>query len=232
MSGATGAGFYGSYQRFKDYRRPSLGSKQVARFDVECWRPMAMSPGQVVLEIGCGTGLFLAYLKAKGVSDLIGIDVDGAVADYLPQGMASHFRAGDVREFLNAGAEGRTFDRVFLLDVLEHFSADDGVRLLEAIGKVLKPGGRILVRLPNMGSPWGANYQYGDLTHRTGYNPTSLRQLAIAAGFACTACLPHEQGSSVRRLLDRAFHGLLRRILMTPPEIWTANFYGVLEKAG
>jgi SAM-dependent methyltransferase len=226
----AGPGFYGSYQDFKDYRRPSLGRKQIARFDAECWTPMAMAPGQAVLEIGCGTGLFLAYLKAKGVSELIGIDVDGAVADHLPEGTRPYFRAGDVRAFLDAGAEGKTFDRAFLLDVLEHFSAEDGAALLASIGKVLRPGGRILVRLPNMGSPWGANYQYGDLTHRSGYNPTSLRQLAIASGFVCTACLPHEQGSPSRRFLDRAFHGLVGRLIMTPPEIWTANFYGVLEK--
>jgi SAM-dependent methyltransferase len=223
-------GFYASYARFKDYRRPDLQPKHIRRFDRAYWRNATLEPGQAVLEIGCGTGQFLAYLAAKGITELVGIDQDSALGAYLPEAVAPNFRAVDVFEFLAGGAEGKRFDRVFLIDVLEHFTPDDGHRLLGALSAVLNPGARVVVRLPNTGSPWGGAYQWGDLTHRAAYNPISLRQLALAADYGVVAVHPVLEGSPFRQAADRMLQGLLGRILMTPPEIWTANFVAVLEK--
>ena len=227
---STNADFYATYGRFKDYATPRLTAKDVRRFDSAFWQPAACRPDMAVLEVGSGTGLFLAYLAEKGVADFLGIDLDPALAPHVPPAVAAHFLSADVRQFLEDGAQGRTFDRVALFDVLEHFAPAEGVRLLQGLAAVLRPGGRIVVKVPNMGSPWGLGYQYGDLTHAAAYNPNSMRQLALAAGFVCTACYPHCQGSPSRRLRDSLVHGLLSRLLATPPEIWSANFFAVLER--
>jgi SAM-dependent methyltransferase len=224
------SGFYASYARFKDYRRPTLEPKHIRRFDREFWDIVAMEPGQAVLEIGCGTGQFLAFLAAKGITELVGIDQDPALGAYLPEAIAPNFTAVDVFEFLAGGADGKRFDRVFLIDVLEHFTPDDGHLLLQALSAVLRPGARLVVRLPNTGSPWGGAYQWGDLTHQAAYNPISLRQLALAAGYGVIAVHPALEGSPFRQVADRLLQWFLGRILMTPPEIWTANFVAVLEK--
>lgn len=223
--------FEATYRHFKAYATPELTAKHVRRFDDEFWTPAGCSASMSVLEVGCGTGLFLAYLEAKGVGDFLGIDKDPALAGHLPATVAGKVSFVDVWEFLERGAGGRRFDRVVMTDVLEHFTAPDGVRLLKLLADILNGGGRVVVRVPNMGSPWGPGYQYGDLTHKAAYTPGSLRQLALAAGYTCRAAYPHRQGSPVRRVLDRAFHGLLDRILSAPPEIWSANFYAVLEPA-
>lgn len=223
-------GFYDSYHAFKTYQRPVLKDKHARRYDREFWQPLECRSDMAVLEIGCGTGLFLAYLKAKGVSDFIGIDLDPELAPHIPEAAAAHFRAGDVREFLKGGAEGRRFDRVALYDVLEHFTAEEGADLLRTLAAVLDPGARLLIKVPNMASPWGAQFQFGDLTHRTGYNPSSLRQLALASGYVCTRCFPHLLGSPARQVLDGLLHGLLGKLVMTPPEIWSANVFAIFEK--
>ncbi len=229
MADRDAVDFYGTYARFKDYAVPRLQAKHVARFDREFWEPTACTPDKAVLEVGCGTGLFLAYLREKGVTDFLGIDRDPAVADHLPPGIAGNFRAIDVEAFLAGGADGRRFDRVALFDVLEHFTPEDGVRLLRSLASVLNPDARLLIKVPNMASPWGGQFQYGDLTHKAAYNPTSMRQLAEAAGYQCTHVLPHLLGSPTRQVLDRLVHGTLGRLLMTPPEIWSANFFAVLR---
>jgi 2-polyprenyl-3-methyl-5-hydroxy-6-metoxy-1,4-benzoquinol methylase len=223
--------FEATYRRFKGYATPVLAAKHARRFDDEFWAPSGCDSTMSVLEVGCGTGLFLAYLEAKGVADFLGIDKDKDLAGHLPQAVAANVRLIDVLDFLEQGADGRRFDRVVMTDVLEHFSAPDAVRLLRLLAGVLKVGARVVVRVPNMGSPWGAAYQYGDLTHKAAYTPESMRQLALAAGYACSAVYPHRQGSPTRRVLDAAFHGLLARLISAPPEIWTANFYAILDPA-
>ena len=221
--------FYDTYARFKDYRSPRLEAKHVAAFDREFWTPAACAPGMAVLEIGCGTGLFLAYLRHKGAGEIVGIDRDPALAAHVPAEVREAFRVADLWGFLEAGAGAARFDRVALFDVLEHFTPEEGLKLLGLVAGVLGVSGRVVAKMPNAASPWGAGYQYGDLTHRTAYTPDSLRQLALTAGYSVRACYPHLTGSPVRRLLDPLFHGVLSRVLMTPPEIWTANFLAVLE---
>lgn len=230
--GTGGRDFYAGYAAFKGYAPPALSAKQALRLDAEVWRPAQCRADMAFLEIGCGTGLFLAYLAGKGVADFTGIDADAAVAAHIPPALAPHFRAGDAFAYLAGEGADKRFDRVVMLDVLEHFSAQDGARLLEALAPVLAPAARIVVRVPNMASPWGGQYQWGDVTHKAAYAPGALRQLAGAAGYACLACHAHRQGSPVRRFLDGALTALLKRALMTPPEIWTANFYAVLARAG
>ena len=221
--------FYATYSGHKAYGTPTLSAKNVCRFDREFWYPAQCSPALSVLEVGCGTGQFLLYLKEKGVGDFLGIDRDEALAAHVPAAVAENFRAEDVRRFLNENTNGRTFDRVVMFDVLEHFTPEEGVRLLKSLAGVLAPGGKVLVRVPNMASPWGAIYQYGDLTHRAAYTPDSMRQLARAAGFGCVRCYAQVRGSRSRRFLDGGFHAILGKVLMTPPEIWSANFHALLE---
>jgi 2-polyprenyl-3-methyl-5-hydroxy-6-metoxy-1,4-benzoquinol methylase len=222
--------FYGSYESFKNYSRPTLKAKHARRYDAEFWEPLACRPEMAVLEIGCGTGLFLAYLKSKGVSEFIGIDLDPALAPHIPPEVADRFRAGDVRDFLKAGAEGRRFDRVAMYDVLEHFTHEEGAELLRSLSAVLNPGAKLLIKVPNMGSPWGGQFQFGDMTHKAGYAPSGLRQLALASGFTCSRCFPHRLGSPSRQVLDRLLHGVLGKLVMTPPEVWSANVFAVFDK--
>ena len=223
--------FYKDYASFKSYQRPVLKSKHIRRFDRDFWQPMECRVDMSVLEVGCGTGLFLAYLKTKGLAEVLGIDQDKELASYIPEIAADHFRAGDIWEFLDKGVEGRTFDRIVMMDVLEHFSAVDGQNLLKGLSAILKPEGRILIKVPNLSSPWGLQHHFGDLTHMTGYTPVSMRQLALSAGLSCQGCYPHREGSPMRQFWDRVLHGLFARMLMTPPKIWTANFYAILSKA-
>ena len=224
----TAPGFYGSYASFKGYATPEVGPKEIRRFDADVWRPGACAAGMAFLEIGCGTGAFLAYLAAKGVGRFVGIDHDPALATVVPAAVRGHFACRDVWEVLDDPALG-PFDRVVALDVLEHFTPEDGCRLLAAIRPRLAPGGRVVLKLPNAASPWGLQYQFGDLTHRTAFTPSSLRQAADAAGLAATAILPQRQGTRRRMITDAVFHRVLSWALLTPPPIWTANMVAILE---
>ena len=221
-------GFYGTYASHKGYVTPQLGAKQIARFDGEIWGPAQCAAGHSFLEIGCGTGAFLAYLRAKGVERLLGIDHDPALAGIVPEAVRDNFLCRDVWQVLADDSLGR-FDRVVLLDVLEHFDATEAARLLQAVRGRLAEGARVVLKVPNGGSPWGMAYQYGDLTHRTVFAPISIRQLADAAGFAAPLIYGQRQGSRRRMVTDALVHGFLSWALLNPPEIWSANLYAVLQ---
>ncbi len=221
-------GFYGTYASYKGYTTPEVGAKQARRFDAEIWAPADCHAAMSFLEIGCGTGAFLAYLRGKGVARLLGIDHDPALAGVVPQAVRGDFACRDVWDALADPGLG-PFDRVVMLDVLEHFPPEEALRLLQAIRARLAPGGRVVLKVPNAACPWGLQYQFGDLTHRTAFAPLSLRQLADAAGYGAAMLYPQRQGTRRRMITDAVVHRFLAWALLTPPEFWSANLYAVLK---
>ena len=227
--GDAAPGFYGSYASYKEYLTPVLGKKQIQRFDKLIWEPGHCQPNMRFLEVGCGTGEFLSYLAAKGCHEFIGIDHDPALRSIIDENVRGHFVCRDIWEALGDSSTGQ-FDCIVALDVLEHFSPEESLRLISSFKERLVPQGRMVIKVPNASCPWGLQYQFGDLTHRTAFNPFSMRQLADAAGMDVIALLPHRQGTRRRMITDYLIHRFLSWALLTPPTIWTANFVSILQK--
>lgn len=122
-----------------------------------------------VLDVGCGTGGFLAFL-AERLPDArrTGIELDARrAAEARERDPAAHIHASDALEALD-GLEG-AFDLVTLWDVFEHMQAP--VRLLGALGRILAPGGVIYVQtiherslLPTLGR-WSHRLSGGRLSY-------------------------------------------------------------------
>ena len=220
--------FYESYATYKAYETPAMSRKTMRRYDDMVWGPGSCQASMRFLELGCGTGAFLSYLAAKGCAHFVGVDHDPALASVLPQNVADHFVCGDIWEFLADPRVG-TFDRIVAMDVFEHFSAEDALRLLQVLKGILNPGGKLILKVPNAACPWGLQYQFGDLTHRTAFTPHSIRQLADAAQMDAARVFAVRQGSRRRMVTDALLHRFLSWALLTPPEIWTANFVAVLD---
>jgi SAM-dependent methyltransferase len=107
--------------------------------------------GRRVLEVGCGTGTYTVPLARAG-HELVSVDIDpayAAAATQATKGMAAvtvrHADATDPAVDL-----GEAFDSVILFDVLEHIEHD--VALLSRLRARLKPGGRIVLKVPAMKS--------------------------------------------------------------------------------
>lgn len=222
--------FYETYGASKQYTTPDLTPKHIRRFDREIWQPAGLATNMHCLEIGCGTGQFLLYLHEKGITNLKAVDHDASLEPVIPAAVRDRFEAADVWAFLENAGDAPTYDRIFMFDVFEHFVPEDGLKLLNGLKARLKPGGAIILKMPNASSPWGMQFQYGDLTHLAAYTPDSIRQMAVAAGMHCTSCWPHLLGSRSRRRLDKLLQAVLDRIVATPPEIWEGNFYARIDK--
>ena len=211
--------------------RPQVKGKHLRQFDREFLRPAAAEPSMSVLEIGCGTGIFLRYLKARGFSDVTGLDSDAGLAPVLDDldGYAIHLVDG--ASFI-AGCADERFDRVALFDVAEHLTPAQLKDLMTAVHRVLKPGGRVVLRSPNCASPWGLKMQFDTFDHITPITANRLRELADATGFRFVTALGGQTGGGmVRRLAEKGLHRLLSACLTYRPDFWEATIVGVLERA-
>lgn len=106
-------------------------------------------PGGSLLEIGCGPGHFLER-AARYFDRAIGVDFnEDAVREARLRGL--DVRACDVGEL------DQTFDVIAAFQVVEHVPDPDV--LLSRLAKVLNPGGRLIVAVPNEDSLLGAMEQ-------------------------------------------------------------------------
>lgn len=221
--------FYDVYDKHRTYVQAEVRRKHIAEFGRNLWQPAGFRPEHRVLELGCGVGLFLAFLQAKGVVDFQGVEMDAKARDFMPASIADRVATESFETFFDT-YEGPAFDRIVLLDVFEHFSHGEGVALLRKCLGVLGEGGQIILRVPNVGSPWGLQFQFNDLTHKSFYAPGNIRQLAMAVDLNCFACLPYTRGSTVRRMTNAMVERVFNALLTDPPPIWSANFVAILKR--
>lgn len=106
----------------------------------------AVQPPGRVLDIGCGTGLFLSVARRRGWEPF-GIDESVEATEHA----RSHFGLDPwVGEFASFADHGERFDLVTGWDVIEH--SRDPVDLLRTAQKCLAPGGRVSLSTPNQRS--------------------------------------------------------------------------------
>ena len=117
-------------------------------------RMLGPTPGHV-LDVGCGPGVMIEPVLARG-GRLTGLDLSprmSAEAEKRAQALGLIGRC----EFRTGSAEALpfdddTFDAVTAMGVIEYVP-DDG-RALREMARVTRPGGVVIVTVPNLLSPW------------------------------------------------------------------------------
>lgn len=127
-----------------------------------------------VLELGCGPGYLLGYLKQLGFTNVEGIDLsEEQIA--IARELGHQADVADVFEYLERRAG--QYDAIFAVDFIEHFQKTELRRLTDAISTALIPNGRLILQTPNGQGFMAGHIIYGDLTHGSIFTPGSLQQL-------------------------------------------------------
>jgi 2-polyprenyl-3-methyl-5-hydroxy-6-metoxy-1,4-benzoquinol methylase len=136
-----------------------------------------VAKGKNILDIGCGTGYFPAFMKQKGYK------VSGVEAD--PKARAFAEKEFDLRvyspeDFINHRIEGK-FDVITLWHVLEHL--DDFNLYVDRILEYLSTGGSLVIALPNCNALDARHYKaswagYDVPRHLWHFTPSTLKLLA------------------------------------------------------
>ena len=182
-----------------------------------------------ILDIGCGGGELLAFLGRHGFSYARGVDIS---AEQVALARLRGINA-EVRDAFDALSERQSYDLVIAVDVLEHFSRDELLRLAPLLFGALKPGGRLLVQTANGAGLFPRQVIYGDLTHLTIFTPDSLAQLLRPCGFDAltfyeTGPIPLRVRGKLNVALWHALKAVANAIRTVETgkrqSIWTENF--------
>lgn len=118
-----------------------------------------------VVELACGPGIFLSYLKDKGFKNYLGIDLDDHYLDLCKQ-MDLNITKDDAISWLE-NQQDNSVDVIIAIDFIEHLNKQDYMDFLELISQKLTQDGLVIFRAPNGDSPFfGLNF-YNDITHFT-----------------------------------------------------------------
>lgn len=165
---------YDTLARVEDQHWWYLGMRAAAE---ALLRP-AVPPGAGlnILDAGCGTGGGLRWLAAYGA--VTGVDLHPCALAHASR--TSRRVAGASVQALPFAAAA--FDLVTSFDVLYHLQVNDDEAALREMGRVLRPGGWLLLRLPAHNWLRGAHDAQVHTRHR--YTRAEVRQKLERTAFA------------------------------------------------
>ena len=186
-----------------------------------------------ILDLGCGPGYFLHFLRTEGYGNALGID---ASAQQLELCRKKGLDAVQADAFEHLAAHRGEYDLIVANHLIEHLSPERAVELCGAARQALAGGGAFIVTTPNMSNLLAGRMRYADLTHRAGFTEDSLRHCFAAAGFEQIRLTdggrPVSAAGKVRAFCERAVHWLVYRLCsQRPPAVCSCSLMGIGKKA-
>lgn len=141
--------------------------------------------GARILDVGCGRGVGLGQLADRGLR-VCGFDISTEAVE----GCDERAEIKVASNLQQAEFPAESFDRIVIWHVLEHVSDPD--ELLKETHRLLRPGGSVIVAIPNFSSwqaSWaGADWFHLDLPRHLYHFPVPVvRRMLTNAGFRCRA---------------------------------------------
>ncbi len=213
---------------------------------IETW---AKVKGAHVLVDGAGVGMYSRHLEAAG-ANVVSIDID------FPSMVTAHqytkhplVAAGERLPF-----PSNTFDTVLSHEVLEH--VDNDAQAVAEIVRVLKPGGRAIIFVPNRlyffethGHYWKGVYHFGNTPfinylpdrwrnrlapHVRAYRARDLRRLfaplPVTVLFWTQIYPGYDNIIARHRMIGRTIRGVTRWLEKTPLRMFGISHFVVLAK--
>lgn len=108
------------------------------------------------------------------------------------------------QDFYSIEEINERFDVIFLFEVIEHLTFEDGLHLIERIHELLVPGGKLIITTPNAFHP----NRYWEYSHKVTYRYDEIGSILVSLGFEIT---------SIYRIYNDAFFRRLFRLWIAAP---------------
>lgn len=213
----------------KEYASYNVAAGLRKSFSNDIFRKIIMSPywlrygspewgekpfGQsTLLEIGCGTGIFMKKMFARGWK-CTGIDISPVAVEWamknIPEADVSQSSLADY-------STEQRYDMIVMSQVLEHFS--DPVESLKKSFNLLRPSGKLFIGIPNIGSfeakLFGRYWRGLDIPrHMVHFREPVLLRLLERCGFVIENVRPAMFASSVSESVILALPSAMRNRLL------------------
>lgn len=191
-----------------------------------------------ILDLGCGMGHFLNFLKKEGYTDFWGIDISKGQIDFVKDNITKNAEVADAFEFLKR-EQSHLYKVIVINDVIEHIPKKDLMDFLRLIYSSLERGGMILAKTDNMSNPFGLRGRYMSITHEVCFTEHSLKMVLEVSGFKNVVLLPSSRPiTSIKSFCQRMGASLIFSLLRAlfkiqgfpPPEILTKDIIAVAYK--
>ncbi len=195
-----------------------------------------IAPGMRVLDVACGRGEILRHVRRMG-AQAFGVDYALTAVRLSRRVTQSEAERGPVGVYQTDAQylpfASAYFDRVLMLDIVEHLYPRELARALDEAYRVLQPGGRLVVHTaPNV---WYDRYAYPlvrwvrRLGGRGEAYPKNPREFLVPAN--AQVHVNEQSFVSLRRTLRRAGFRQVQTWLATPPQSRQENaFFGVARR--
>lgn len=193
-----------------------------------------------ILELGCGHGALIHFARKAGYTNIEGIDGSPEQVAAARRLGIEGVTEGDIADALRVRTAA-SLDVVVTFDVIEHFTRDELLSIVDDVHRVLRPGGKWIIHTANGESVFSGRMRYGDLTHEVAFTQRSLAQLLLSSGFSSLHCyedtpVVHGLRSAVRWFFWKLIRGGLRLYIAAETgdasntQIFTQTFSAVAIK--
>ncbi len=135
-----------------------------------------------ILDVGCGTGVFLGILEAAGLQAQ-GVDRNPPIVRYA-QELGFDVYESDALDWLER--HPCSYDGIYCSHFVEHLAIDGVERLLHLMARALRPGGRVVLVFPD---PESIRSQllgfWRDPEHVRFYHPELIELIGRSLGLDC-----------------------------------------------
>jgi 2-polyprenyl-3-methyl-5-hydroxy-6-metoxy-1,4-benzoquinol methylase len=179
-----------------------------------------LSDGAQCLDAGSSSGEFVYLLKTRGFAAQ-GVEANIPYAQYSQAELGIPVSISPFSEFQT----DQKFDLITMFHVLEHL--ENPVRDLSYLGGFLKPGGKLVVEVPNILYPNMAFSHKWHPGHLFSFTEKTLSLLLEKAGFKTISCSPIEDGGNLWGVFERL--GELGGISTMQSTNFTQIYYQLLK---
>lgn len=195
--------------------------KSMARYYSKFYQPFLPEDEEAkILDLGCGLGYFLYFLKMMGYKNFEGIDLASDNIKIVKEKITDKVFLEDAFEYLPK--KKNFYDLIHARDVIEHIPKNKIIDFLKLIFQSLKPGGKLIIGTPNAAGLSSVSLigRYMDFTHEILFTEWSLEQVLRIAGFQEIQIIPSEL-----KFKDKSLKGKIAYIFLRKPEYFLRRLF-------